>query len=312
MFHDLLNQAQRVLLTTHVRPDGDALGTTAALSLFLQTQGKHVDRLLLSPMPNKYRFVYDEAGLDWIERVPELSAYDTLLVCDTGTWGQLPGLREVVEPWSGKKLVLDHHVTQEEWADAKFVETKAAAAAELAAEIVGGLTKPIADALYVGIVSDTGWFRYSNTTPNTLRLAARCLESGADADGIYARLYQSETEQRLRLQADVQQTLTLHDHLAVLRCTQADLAKHGVSVTATEDVVNWPLQIREVAASVLLVEMPDGVTKLSFRSKPGGADVAALAAHFGGGGHVRAAGARLDCDLATAEQKVVAALTSTG
>ncbi|MEM6313415.1 MAG: DHH family phosphoesterase [Planctomycetota bacterium] len=303
----LEHAAQNVLLTTHVRPDGDALGTTAALSLWLEARGKTTTRLLLSAMPNKYRFVYDDAGLEWAETVPDLTPFDTLLVCDTGTWNQLPGLEAATSGFGGKKLVLDHHVTQQDWADAKLVDTEAAAAAEIAATVIGDLEPATASAIYVGLVSDTGWFRYPNTRAQTLRLAADCIAAGIDADAIYRRLYLAETEKRLRLQADVQQSLEIHGDLAILTCTAADFTRHGADVPDTEDVVNWPLQIATVKASVLLVETEQG-TKLSFRSKTDGPDVAALAQKFNGGGHVRAAGARIEASLATAKQQVIASL----
>ncbi|MEM8873892.1 MAG: DHH family phosphoesterase [Planctomycetota bacterium] len=307
-FHEHLADATNVLLTTHVRPDGDALGTTAAMSLWLTRRGKSVTRLLLSPMPNKYRFVYDDAGLDWTETIPDMTSFDTLLVCDTGTWNQLPGMEEALAGWGGRKLVLDHHVTQQDWADAKLVDTEAAAAAEIAATVIGELDKTVAAALYVALVSDTGWFRYPNTRAATLRLAADCVDAGVDTDAIYRRLYLSETEKRLRLQADVQQSMEVRGDVAVQSCTLADFARYGANVTDTEDVVNWPLQIADVMASVLLVETEDGV-KASFRSKTGGPDVAALASTFGGGGHVRAAGARLaDLTLDDARQKIIGSL----
>ena len=168
---------KNVLITTHVRPDGDAIGTVAALSLALRGKGIPSAIVLLSSLPSKYRFILADAGLSHHEGNDGLPAgfnvdeFDGLLVADTGTWSQLPGMQPVFENWKRPKLVLDHHITQEEWADFKLVNTRAAAAAEVAAELfeIWGveITRDIATALYVALVSDTGWFQFSNTRPYT-------------------------------------------------------------------------------------------------------------------------------------------------
>jgi len=198
---DVLSRARRVLITTHVRPDGDALGTAAAMALGLRAANVQSEVLLLSHLPNKYRFVFKDnqiehhdaergwpAGLD-------LARFDAFLVVDTGTWSQLPGLKEKIADWNVPKLVLDHHLTQENWADAKLVVTEAAAAGEIAAELLDRwnieIDQSIGAALFLAIASDTGWFQFSNTRPYTLRLAARLIEAGVNTDEMYQSLYQT-------------------------------------------------------------------------------------------------------------------------
>src|SRR5439155_4588327 len=138
-------------------------------------------------------------------------AFDVLLVVDTGTWSQLPGLRERTEQWRVPKLVVDHHLTQENWADAKLVVTEAAAAGEIAAELLEQweveMTPAIASALFVAIASDTGWFQFSNTRPFTMRLAATLVEAGVNTDRLYQLLYQNERAERLAIQARAMQTM---------------------------------------------------------------------------------------------------------
>ena len=157
---DVLSASRRVLVTTHVRPDGDALGTVAATVLGMRKAGISAEVLLLSHLPRKYQFVFDEnqivyhdAEQGWPASLT-MSGFDALLVMDTGTWSQLPGLREQVEKWAGKKLVVDHHLTQEDWADVKLVVTEAAAAGEIAAELLDvwqiEFDQPIAAALVSG------------------------------------------------------------------------------------------------------------------------------------------------------------------
>jgi phosphoesterase RecJ-like protein len=317
---DTLSRCQRVLVTTHVRPDGDALGSVAAMILGLQKKGIHAEALLLSHLPRKYAFVFEEnkipfhdaetawpAGLD-------LDSFDCLLVIDTGTWSQLPGLKQRIETWPKPKLVVDHHLTQENWADLKLVVKEAAAAGEIVAELLETWDVPIdsaiASAIYLALVSDTGWFQFSNTRPFTMRLAATLMEAGVDTDRLYQLLYQSERAQRIALQARIVQSMELlaGGRLAVLTARKQDFTETGANVPDTENVINTPLQIATVQASILITEPADfGPTRVSLRSK-GQIDVAKFAEQFGGGGHARAAGLKVDGPFQDAHDKVVKAM----
>jgi phosphoesterase RecJ-like protein len=318
---DALARCKRVLLTTHVRPDGDALGTTAALALGLRHKGVDAEVLLLSHLPRKYAFVYQDHGIvhhdveqGWPAGGFPFDRFDALLVADTGTWSQLPGLQERIANWRAPKLVLDHHLTQQDWADVKLVNTEAAAAAEVAAELLDAWGVPfdaaIATALYLGIATDTGWFMFANTRPYTLRLAARLMEAGVDTERIYQLLYQNERAERIALQTRAQQSLALLEggRLATMRVRKADFEQTRAAVPDTENLINIPLQIRTVEASVLFVEQPEGgPVRVSLRSK-GGIDVAKFAEQFGGGGHARASGLKLDAPFDDAYATVVAAI----
>jgi phosphoesterase RecJ-like protein len=317
---DALSSSRKVLLTTHVRPDGDALGTIAATAMALRKVGIESEVLLLSHLPRKYEFVFSENGIvhqdaerGWPPGI-ELEGFDTLLVMDTGTWSQLPGLRQRITAWPGKKLVVDHHLTQEDWADVKLVVSEAAAAGEIAAELLDAwgieFDKPIAAALFLAIASDTGWFQFSNTRPYTLRLAARLIEHGVDTDQMYQHLYQNERAERVQLQTRAQQSLELllDGRLAVMRISKKDFQETGANVGDTENVINVPLQVRTVAVSLLFVEpVEPGPIRVSLRSK-GQVDVARFAEQFAGGGHARAAGLKLNGTLAEAHDRVVAAM----
>ena len=316
---DVLSRCKRVLVTTHVRPDGDALGSTAAAILGLRAKGIDATALLLSPLPEKYAFAYDDAGVPHVDaevRWPDLSAYDALLVVDTGTWSQLPGLKDRLVNFTGPKLVVDHHLTQEDWATAKLVDTKAAAAGEIVAGLLAAwdvpVTLPMATALFLAIVSDTGWFQFSNTRPATLRLAADLMRIGVDTDALHQRIYQNERPQRLLFQLRVQQSMQLlaGDRVAVMQARAADFAAVGAVPADTEALINVPLQIRTVAVSCLMTDPPGGgPIRISLRSK-GGLDCAAFAQQFGGGGHARAAGLKVDGPLADAYAAVVPKLVA--
>ena len=327
---DTLAKCRRVLVTTHVRPDGDAIGTSAALVLGLKKRGIDAQVLLLSHLPRKYAFVFDENAIPFIDAEKEwpphlapreysrgerlFNEYDALLVADTGTWSQLPGLRERVLNWPGPKIVLDHHLTQEDWADLKLVIPEAAAAGEIAAELLEQwdveIDRALASCLFVAIASDTGWFQFANTRPFTMRLAATLMEKGVDTDRLYQLLYQNERAERVALQARALQSLELlaGGKLAVMTITKQDFADTRAGVPDTENLINVPLQIRTVEVSVLLVEPIDfGPARVSFRSK-GQVDVAKFAEQFGGGGHARASGAKVDGFFAAAREQVVSRL----
>jgi phosphoesterase RecJ-like protein len=317
---EVLSKCRRVLLTTHVRPDGDALGSTAALAMALKKRNIDAQVLLLSHLPRKYAFIFTgnaivhhDAETVWPATL-SLDSFDAFVVVDTGTFSQLPGLKEKILAFDKPRLVIDHHLTQEDWADIPLVVKTAAAAGEIIAELLSRwaipLDAPIATALFLAIASDTGWFQFSNTHPDTLRLAATLMEAGVDTDRLYQLLYQNERKERLALQTRALQSLELLSdaRLAVMRLSKADFTETQAGVPDTENLINLPLQIATVEVSLLFTEpTTPGPVRVSLRSK-GTVDVAAFAQQFGGGGHARAAGLKLDEPFAAAHDKVVGAM----
>jgi phosphoesterase RecJ-like protein len=315
---DALSAAKRVLITTHVRPDGDALGSTAATHLALKARGIDSEVMLLSKLPTKYAFIYLDHGVKHFVAEPPtaetLTKYDALLVIDTGTWSQLPGLEAIVPAWTGRKVVVDHHRTQGTWADTLWQDVAASAAGEMVEQLVKAwnvpLTPEIATCLFIAIVSDTGWLQYSNTTPRTLRLVADLVECGVDTDAIYQRLYQNERVERMLLQQRGMASMRIDGGIASMIVRAKDFSETNANVPDTEALVNVPLQVAKVAVSCVFTEPPEGgAIRVSFRSK-GGLDVSKFAEQFGGGGHARAAGAKIDGAVDAVREKVVAALVA--
>ncbi len=318
---DTLSRCKRVLITTHVRPDGDAIGTCGALVLGLKRIGIDSHVLLLSHLPRKYAFVFQENSIEftdvesgWPGQVP-FERFDALIVADTGTWSQLPGLRERIANWNVPKILIDHHQTQEDWADLKLVIVEAAAAGEIAAELLElweiPLDRAIATCLWVAIASDTGWFQFANTRPFTMRLAAMLMEAGVDTDRIYQMLHQNERAERVALQTRALQSLELLEdgRVAVMTITKQDFEDTRANVPDTENLINIPLQIRTVEVSIIFIEPKDsGPIRVSFRSK-GQVDVARFAEQFGGGGHLRASGVKFDLPLSDARARVLDAMS---
>ncbi len=312
-----LDASERVLVTSHARPDGDAVGSTAALVLALRAKGKQAEVLMLTDVPRRYAFVFEEAGLEPLLKAPHLGGFDTLLVVDTGTFGQLPGLAEKIPTFAGTKLVIDHHITQENWHDTLLHDTSAAAACEMVHGLLLDwdvpITPAIAQAVYVGMATDTGWFAFSSTTARTLRAAADCLEKGVNLDALFQRLRQSDRPARLDLWRRGLASLEYHaeGRVAAMTLRQSDYEEAAATGDEAEDLVNEPLRVAAVRASVIFGEQTHGdrrPIKVSIRTK-GEIDAAAICQRFGGGGHARAAGCRIDAPLDDVQQQVLAALT---
>lgn len=320
-FLECLSRAKRVLITTHFKPDGDALGSAASLAVALRSRGVVADILLLSKMPSKYAFVFEDAGVAShfdAERVPplggvDLASYDTLLISDTGTFSQLPGLEEAIKAFAGQVLVIDHHKTQEGWGTCRLVDSACSSACELVWRTMRAWGVPaspeMARAAYVGLVTDTGWFQFSNAQPSTLRLAAELMEAGAVPDLVYQRIYQTERAEKIKLQGKALSSLALScgGKLAVMKLSRADFDACGAGSNDTEGAVNLPMAIGSVEVSILATEAPEGgAIRVSCRSK-GKVDVSLFAQQFGGGGHARAAGLKVNGTLDEAVAKVSAA-----
>jgi len=289
--------AGSLLVVTHARPDGDGLGSMRALALAARSAGKGAWMLVPDSVPARYQFLFATEALQPAGRFAELAGRaDLVVVLDTSVAGQLDGLDRQLPAVADKLIVMDHHATPGELGGTLWNDPGAAALGVMIAELIDALGWPIdqdaREALMTAIVSDTGWFRFSNTDGRCLRLAARLLEAGVRADSLYRRLFQSDRPERLKLMARMLQSLELHEagRLAVMTIRKADFADTGARPEDTENLINEAMRIGSVEAVVLLVET-DGHARVSLRSRKL-LDVAEVAKRFGGGGHARAAGIR--------------------
>lgn len=301
-----LADAERVVLTTHAKPDGDALGSVVALGRALEKQGKQVERWIIPPLTPMLRILTRDAPVKLCGDEPDADGPaptmepDRIVVLDTGAWSQL----ESLEPWLAERpekiIVVDHHLRGDTLGDMLYVDAKAAAACEIVAQLIDVMGVEYDDvirpALYVGIASDTGWFRFSNTRAATFELAARLLREGVDHARLYSQLEQGERPQKLQLMIRALDSLRLiaDGRAAVMVLRASDFDDTGARQEETERFVDLPQIVHDVQAVALIAETEDGV-RMSFRSKPGrnAINVSELAQHFGGGGHARAAGARV-------------------
>jgi len=313
-----LKRGMRVAITTHVNADGDGAGSEVALWHLLSAHG--MDPAITNPTPFPQRFQFLLAGSDRIDRTPsavkELQRADAIVVLDISDVGRLGHLGRIVERAKVPVVCIDHHQSDGSLPDGpRLVDPAACATGELVYDLtcVAGwpLSVDAARGLYVAVLTDTGGFRFSNTGPRTLRVAAELLAVGLDPEAIYREVYASESEGKVRLVSEVLETLVVEpDHgLAWVTIPPGALARHGVDAAELDGIVEFARSIRGVQLAILFRELASGRVKVSFRSL-GGVDVAKLAESFGGGGHRRAAGASLGGTLADVQEKVLQAARS--
>ena len=312
-----LGQYQRPLVVSHRRPDGDALGGLAAVGRALAQRGQAPVIALFDAYPPRYDLLANAVPWRLWSEPPEpgVAECDALVIVDTCSYQQLAPLAGYLKS-PPPTLVIDHHATAdrigERESDLRVIDPNASAACVLIAEWLQQSAAPLdvatATALYVGVATDTGWFRYSNADARTLRVAADLLEAGVATDTVYRALHEQDPRQRFALSARLLETMQVRDdgRLVVLTLRRRDFADTGADRSMTDDLVNLPASLRGLELTVMFTEQEDGAIRVNFRSK-GQVDVAALAGQFGGGGHARAAGARLMGDWDAGVQRVIAA-----
>ncbi|MEL6395892.1 MAG: DHH family phosphoesterase [Planctomycetota bacterium] len=328
-----------VAVITHAKPDGDAIGSTiaAARAINIAAGGSgdgfggvasKAEVWFAGPMPpwagaivqnTRTRPIgadHDPPGLD----------PDAILVTDTGAWSQLADYRAWLESNADRVAIIDHHLRGDaEIGSRRVIEPSAAAACELVAdlcrELLGvrscaELPREVAEPLYLGLATDTGWFKHSNVTPATLRLAADLLETGLDHERLFETVEQRDRPARMLLLARALASLEYHNDetLALMTLTQKDFVETGASQGDSGGFLDIVRSVASVRVAALLTELgsgDDARTKLSLRSKggPDMVDVNAVAASLGGGGHAQAAGARMAMPLTEAREKVLGALS---
>jgi phosphoesterase RecJ-like protein len=311
----LFHAGQRVCLTTHVNPDGDGLGSEAALAHLLLARGVTVSVTNPTPTPARFRFLFDELpGVDRTpEAVKEIRRADVIVVLDISELGRLGMLADPVRERGVPLACIDHHVSQGVLPPGpRYVDPTASATGELVFEIAKAngwrIEQPAARALYVALLTDTGGFRFSNTHPRTLRIAAELLEAGVDPEGIYLDVYARAPEGRPRLLGEALQTLVVEPEIGLAWVTIPPGAVERLGLTSDDldGVVEYPRSVEGVRMALLFREVSAGRVKVSLRSV-GTVDVASFAKQFGGGGHTKAAGLAVVGSLAEVQAAVLGA-----
>lgn len=313
---EIIDSHQRFLLTSHIRPDCDALGSELGMAGVLEALGKSVVVINGQQNPRNLQFIDPQRRIKAIGvdvQASDLKDIEVLIVLDTSAWAQLGPMGDVLRSTTAKKIIIDHHVSGDDLGAEPFKDTTAEATGRLVvllAEHLGvKLTPEMATPLFAAIATDTGWFRFASTKPETLRAAAQLMEAGAKPFELYNSLYEQDTLARINL---IGRTLAraqaeLNGRLVHTSIRQEDFRATGAVASDTEDIINMTLAVGGTQVAVILVELATGGVKVSFRSR-GQLDCTRVAEKFGGGGHKAAAGATLNEPFDIAQQKVLDAV----
>lgn len=293
----------RIRVLTHQSPDGDTLGCAGALCLGLRALGKQAQFVCADPVPGKYQSMLAPLTVQTFDP-------DFVVAVDLADPQLLGTLREQYE--FAADLGIDHHGSNTGWTRESLVDASAAAACELIAQVLHALGVPlnrdIANCLYTGLCTDTGCFRYSNTTPRTLRLAADLMEAGADAAAINMQMFEIKTPSRLSIERMALDGLqyAYDGRVAVMRLSLDMIAASGATDSDLDGLAPIPRNIAGVDIGLTVRERAPGDYKVSVRTTES-VDASALCRTLGGGGHVRAAGCRLSGSCDDVVQRLLAA-----
>ncbi|HVC91643.1 MAG TPA: bifunctional oligoribonuclease/PAP phosphatase NrnA [Acidobacteriaceae bacterium] len=304
---DAIRQREHFLLTSHCRPDGDAVGSLLALWMILKEMGKHADMQLCDRVPLIYRTLPCAEQIRHASTLAEGFKPDAviLLECDSVERSRLQGVRDEF------LINIDHHTSGNLFAPVNWIDTEASAVAEMVYRLAIAanvrVTSPMATCLYTALLSDTGSFCYEGTCAGTFTLARELVELGASPSRIAEDLYFSNPLSKMRLLGSALTTLQREGRIAWLWVAQDDMARLAASEEDCLGIVNYAIGISGVEVAAFLREMPDGRVRVSLRSKSK-IRVTQVAEQFGGGGHENASGCTLDGPLNSAMERVLGEL----
>lgn len=297
-FADQISHYQSFVLVSHIRPDCDALGSELAMAEILRAIGKDVRIINAHRTPVSLQFLDPAANIEVLgDHVDaEDISCDCFMILDTSAWGQLGDMGDVIRTASCDKMVLDHHIGEDDLGAVFYKDYQADSTGHLVAQAADALqiplTRSMAQAIFAAIATDTGWFRFSSVTSETYRVIARLLDAGVVPSEVYGDLYERDTMGRLRLRGLIlsRTQSELDGALVHTHVEKEDFERMGALPNDTEDSINLTLAVKGTKAAVIFVGQVRGGFKLSFRSRCG-LDCNEIARQFNGGGHKAAAGA---------------------
>ncbi|MEN6375225.1 MAG: bifunctional oligoribonuclease/PAP phosphatase NrnA [Smithella sp.] len=307
---EAITEGQSFLVTSHVRLDGDALGSELAVYLMLKDLGKKVVVYNQDTIPVHYRFL--PAAENIVQDPGAIDQYDTAMILDCS---ELERVGEQAKKIGKiKNLInIDHHISNDGFCDLKLIDARASSTGELIFRLMQEmgfkLTKDICTNLYAAILTDTGGFRYSNTRRDALWAAGALVENGADPQWISENIYESDPPSKLKLRARALETLSLdmESKVGSLTVTQKMLQETGASMDYTDGFVDIPRAVQGIEIAALYTQMNGNGFKISLRSK-GKVSVEKIAKKFGGGGHINAAACRIEGDINSVKSKIMEAI----
>jgi phosphoesterase RecJ-like protein len=303
-------ECRSFLISTHQNPEGDAIGSILALGLALKSLGKEVQILTQDPVPEVLAFL--PGAQEIVHRAPLDGRFDMAFALDCGDRARLGEEFNKVKG-IGKIVNIDHHVSNGFFGDVNLVDPRASSAAEIIFDLVRILgapfTREVAENIYTGLLTDTGSFHYSNTSPQTFAAARACVLAGVDPGEVSQKVYDTQPLPRLRLLPRVLDTLAFSEggRVSSVIITQQMLKEAGATVAMTEDFINFPRSVQGVEVALLFREVTPQKYRVSMRSC-GAVDVARIAGQFQGGGHPAASGCTVEGSLSEVQAKILKAV----
>ena len=310
-----LRKSQRIVLGTHASPDGDALGSELGLARFLKSLGKEARILNTGGLARMYEWMPKPGEAEAYEpsrHDPVIASADSIVVVDISNWERLGAMFKPVMASRAVRIDLDHHPVDSCPADLSINDPEAASVGDIIHRLIrafgGTLTREVAEPLYVSLLTDTGSFKYSNTSVRTHRMAGECMALGVEPHEVYTRIYERAPVARLRLLGEALAHMEVDEPagMAWTSIPHALFASTGALEEDSEGIIDQVRTLEGAEVALLFKEVEPGVVKVSMRSK-GRADVNAVAKRFGGGGHVRAAGLTWKAPLEKVRAEVLAA-----
>lgn len=297
-----LDKSKKVIVTSHVRPDGDAIGSLLGLGLALIDAGRSVQMVLADGVPSSFRHL---EGSELIVKEPG-SEFDTFITVDCADFKRVGKPFENSDP---PDINIDHHITSEKFGKLNLVEPEQVATAAILANHLPAwglkITKPVADALLTGIITDTLGFRTANTNPSALRLCAMLMETGSNMPDLYMRSLVHRSFPAARYWGAGLSSLEQENGMVWGTLTLDDRKRAGYGGNDDADLINIVSSIHGNKVGMIFVEQNDNHVKISWRALEEGVDVSEIAKQFGGGGHAAAAGADIPGSLHDVQPKVL-------
>ncbi|WP_129716103.1 bifunctional oligoribonuclease/PAP phosphatase NrnA [Pedobacter sp. SYP-B3415] len=313
----LLAQPQRIVITTHHKPDGDAMGSSLGLYAYLVQKGHHVKVITPTDYPQFLHWMPNNSEVlifteDRSQAAELVSAASLIFCLDFNNLSRINELGELVRAAEGKKVMIDHHLDPEDFDDYRHWNINACAAAQLVYDFIVNeleepelVTKDVATCLYTGIMTDSGSFRFPSATSDVYRIAANLIDLGAQHWRIHQLVYDNASENRLRFLGHClsEKLVVLQEYnAAYISVTRDELQQYNIETGDTEGVVNYALSVNGIRLAALIIDRPDRV-KLSLRSTGDFPANEICKKYFNGGGHRNAAGGTSDEPLDAVVEK---------
>ncbi len=310
-FHEIagaINQAHRIAILSHIRPDCDAIGSQLALALSLQQLGKEISAWNEDGLPGSFRFLEKS---ELINRPPsEPEEFDLAIALDTASQQRL-GIALLAIRRADQWINIDHHASNPGYGDLVYIDTIAPATGQIIYEFLRAENMPLpraaAGALYAAISTDTGSFRYANVTARTFEIAAELIRSGVDAAAIANKLYESYPKRRVQLLGEIlpHARFDADNKVASVALTNETKQRLGIQPDDIDGLIDYVRSVDTVVVAIFFEELSEGRIRLSMRSKDDRVDVNKICGEFGGGGHPRAAGARIRGNMEEVRSRVL-------